>query len=220
MRIEIVSLFAGGSDEISVGFELFEGENICRERFLIPTEVYIGLSLSKGECDREVYDAVEKEGQIYAAYKRGLYILGYGACSKNMLVSKLIAKGVDRTAAKEAVERICARGFVNEPESARREAEICVSKLWGVSRIRAHLMQKKYAAEAIDEALFAMEDAGVDFDENCKKAISVKYKRIPTDRAEMQKLVAAVCRLGYSVSQIKSACIALQEERKWDIYSS
>ena len=220
MRIEIVSLWAGGSDEISVGFELREGENVCAQKFLIPTEVYTALALQKGECGGEVYDTVEREAQIYAAYKRGLYILGYGACSKNMLTSKLVAKGVDKGHARAAVERICARGFINEGECARREAEICLSKLWGVSRIKAHLIQKKYSVEAVDLALFALEDMGVDFDENCKRAISGRYKKIPTDRVEMQKLVAAICRLGYSVSQIKSACVALKEERKRDIYSS
>lgn len=214
MRVEVISLSAGGADEISVGFELSEGNNVCREKFLISTDSYTRIGIRKGECAGELYEEVEREAKIYSAFKRGLYILGYGICSEKMLVSKLVAKGFERETAGAALERIRAGGYMNEADGALREAERCAAKLWGESRIRAALAQKRYSSEAIDAALFSLEDGGVDFDESCRRIIDSKYKVIPTDRAEMQKLVAAVCRLGYSVSQIKAACIAVQAERK------
>ena len=219
MRITVTSLSAGGSDEICVSFELAEGDKVCREKFLIPTDAYLSLGVEKGEVDTEIYNAVEREAQIYSAFKRGLYILSYGACSGRMLMSKLVLKGAPREAAECAVERICARGFMNEEANALREAEICLGKLWGEGRIKAHLIKRRYSAEIIDQVFFSLEDSGVDFDLLCKKAIAAKYKKLPEDRAEMQKLVAAVCRLGYDLSQIKCACAALREEyRKRRIY--
>lgn len=214
MTLTIASITAGGADEVWVGFEFAEGDKVCRERFLISVEAYTQMGIRKGPCGRELYDRVEEESGIYAAFKRGLYILGYGACSERMLTSKLIAKGFSRETAEEAARRINGAGYMDEELSARREAERCAEKLWGESRIRAALKQKRYSDEAIDDAMFALEDGGIDFAEQCKRVIDQKYKEIPTDRAEMQKLVAAVCRLGYSVSQIKSACVAVQSERK------
>ena len=220
MNIRVLSLSAAGADGIRVCFELCCGENSERRALVISADAFTRLKISKGECTSELYDTVESEARIYSAYNRGLYILGYGACSKNMLISKLIAKGEDRSASVEAVERIEERGFMDECESARREAEICARKLWGERRIRASLQQKKYRSDAIDKALFALEDAGVDFDESCKNAIRQKYKALPTDRQEMQKLIAAICRLGYSAPQVQSACRDLRDEYrlKW-IYS-
>ena len=212
MEIRILSLTAAGSDRVSLCFELRSGEIFERRAVVISTEALMRLGLVKGECSREQYERCENEGKICSAYYRGLQILGYGACSENMLVSKLITKGEDRGASREAAKRICAAGFLDEFESARREAEIGARKLWGESRIRAHLLQKKYKSEIVDQALFALEDAGLDFDENCRNAIRQRYKDLPTDREDMRKLIAAICRLGYSASQVQSACCSLRDE--------
>ena len=220
MEIRVLSLSAEGSDGVRVCFELRCGDDSERRTLTLSAEAHTRLGICKGECSSAVYDAAEKEARIFSAYNRGLYILGYGACSKKMLISKLVAKGEDRSASTEAVERIELRGFMNERESACREAEICARKLWGERRIRASLIQKKYGSDTVDQALFALEDAGVDFDESCKDAIRQKYKALPTDRQEMQKLIAAICRLGYSASQVQSACRALRDEyRLKSIYS-
>lgn len=219
MKVRILSLTAAGSDGVSVCFELDGGEHTERRTLVISTDALIRLGLGKGECSLETFDEAEGEARLYSAYNRGLYILGYGRCSKRMLVSKLIAKGEDRAASARAVELIEARGFIDEAAGAERDAEIAVGKLWGERRIRAYLAERRYPPEIIDGAIFALEDNGLDFDVLCKKAVEKRYKRIPTDRVEMQKLIAAICRLGYSVSQVRSACIVLQEEyRKNSIF--
>lgn len=212
MEIRILSLTAAGSDRVSVCFELRKGEKFERRAIIVSTEALTRLDLTKGECSEEQYGSCEREGRICSAYSRGLQILGCGSCSKNMLISKLIVKGEDRSAAVEAVERICAAGFLDEAESARRQAEIDAQKLWGESRIRAHLLQKKYSPQAVDGALFALEDSGVDFEENCRSAIRQRYKDLPVSREEMRKLIAAICRLGYSASQAQAACRSLRDE--------
>ena len=214
MEIKVLSLTAAGSDRVSVCFELRDRENFERRSVIISTEALMRLGVTKGECSRELYDSCEKESAVCSAYSRGLQILSFGACSENMLISKLIAKGEERSAALEAVERICAAGFLDEAEGARRQAEIDAKKLWGESRIRAHLLQKKYKPQAVDMALFALEDSGVDFEENCRNAIRQRYKDLPVDKEEMRKLIAAICRLGYSVSQAQSACRSLRDEHR------
>ena len=212
MTVTVISIAAAGSDEISLTLEVREGDNACKERFVISTDAYTRLGISKGECDREKYDKLESEAKIHSAFKRGLYLLGFGASSKKNLLSKLIAKKIDREAASIAVDRIEQQGFLCESASAAREAEICSSKLWGEVRIRAQLSQKGYTKDAIDDALYALEDSGVDFEENCKLLIKKKCYPLPSDRAEMQKLISSLMRYGYSISQIKAACSSLMDE--------
>lgn len=214
MKITVESLCIGQSDDITVCFELAHGDNICKEKFVISAEAYARLGLRKGESEQSVYDSVEKEAKVYSAFKKGTYVLGFGACSKNQLVSKLRSKGFDLSVANEAVERISLRGFLDENENAKREAERCCAKLWGESRIRAKLFEKRYCKDAVEQAMFFLEDSGVDFDANCKLFIDKHYRDIPRESKELQKLVAAVCRQGYSVSQVKSACLLLTKERK------
>ena len=217
MQIEICSLSAAGEDEIAVSIEMRAADRSEKRRLVIPSEIYIELGLAKGECSRELYDALEREAEIYTAYRRGLAILGYGACSKRMLTSKLISKGIDRSIAGIAVEKIESRGYIAEDASARREAERCAAKLWGESRIRAHLNSKGYGKDAVDDAMFSLEDAGVDFEENCVRLVESKCKCIPTDKLAMQKLIASISRYGYSLSEVKNA-INTVANKKSSIY--
>lgn len=213
MQIEICSLCAAGEDEIAVSIEMRAADRSEKRRLVIPSEIYIELGLAKGECSRELYDTLEREADIYTAYRRGLAILGYGAYSKRMLTSKLISKGIDRSIAGIAVEKIESRGYIAEDASARREAERCAAKLWGESRIRAHLNSKGYGKDAVDDAMFSLEDAGVDFEENCVKLVESKCKCIPSDRLAIQKLVASISRYGYSLSEVKSAINAVANKK-------
>ena len=214
MQIEIVSFSAAGEDEIAISVELCEGENSERRRLVLPSSAYADMRLCRGECSEELYDAIESESKIYAAYKRGLYILGFGTCSERMLVSKLISKGFDKTVSRAAVARLSQKGFISEGDGALREAERCVAKLWGASRIRAHLSSKGYGIDAINKAMFALDDAGVDFLANCIKLIDTKCKVLPSDRGELQKLIASICRYGYSLGEVKAACTAVANRKK------
>lgn len=219
MQIFITSIAASGNDDIAVSLEIREGEQIQRERFVVSAEVYASLGISKGECDRELYDLLEGEARICAAYKRGLYILGYGSCSMRAMVSKLVAKGFDRTYACITAERLESRGLLNEESNARREAERCAAKLWGEIRIVSHLRSKGYSDDAVNDALFALEDNGVDFEANCLKLVESKCHggALPSERSELQKLIASVMRYGYSSGEVKHALSQITN-RKSSIY--
>lgn len=205
MEACITSVSAGGIGEIIVSFELRDGEKRSTSRFLISDGAYTELSLSVGISSEFVYDAVEREANIYAAYKRALYILGYASSSRRALKQKLVAKGFDAEFSDLALERLEANGLLCEADFALREGERCLAKLWGFERIRAHLKEKGYSDSSVNSVSFAFEDMGIDFDENCASLIKKKYSRIPTDKKELQKLIASVMRYGYTLSQIKCA---------------
>lgn len=205
MRISIISITAGADDDIAVSFEICEGENRAVSKFWISVSAYTQFSLSVGESSQGVFDAVERESKIYSAYKKATYLLGFGSQSKKTLQTKLVMRGCEAEIAREAIERLVERQLLSEADMALREAEKCVLKLWGESRIRAHLAQKGYGEEEIKKAFFALEDEGVDFSLNCMKLIEKKYLPLPKDKKEMQKIIASLMRYGYSISQIKAA---------------
>ena len=205
MEVFITSVSAGGLGEIFVVFDLRDGEKRCTSKLLISDGAYTELSLSVGISSAYVYDAVERESRIYAAYKRALYLLGYASSSKRALQRKLISKGFEAEFSALAIERLEANGILCESDFALREGEICLQKLWGPERIRASLKEKGYTDESISAVFFAFEDNGIDFDENCALLVEKKYPRVPTDKKELQRAIAALMRYGYSLSQIKRA---------------
>lgn len=205
MEVFITSVSAGGLGEIFVTFDLRDGEKRCTSKLLISDGAYTEFSLSVGISSAYVYDAVERESRIYAAYKRALYLLGYASSSKRVLQRKLISKGFDAEFSALAIERLEANGILRESDFALREGEICLQKLWGPERIRASLKEKGYTDESISAVFFAFEDNGIDFDENCSLLVEKKYPRVPTDKKELQRAIAALMRYGYSLSQIKRA---------------
>ena len=216
MKVEILSFSAVSSDDIRVTFAVGDGEHESKESFVISAEAYTEMGLRRGESSTDVYEAVERESEIYSAFKRCVASLAYGACSASMMISKLRAKGISASVAAEAVQRATERGYIDEIEGAKREAQRCLAKLWGESRIRARLFEKRYSKEAIDKALFYLEDSGVDFDESCRRLIDARYETIPDNPEDMRRLMSAVCRQGYSISQIKNACLSLREKKRLD----
>ncbi len=205
MTVFITGISAGGTDEIIVNFEITHEADSSRQKLLIPVGVYTELGIGCGECSADTFDIIERESAIYSAYKRGMYILSFGACSQKMLASKLVAKGFEREYATLAANRIAEHGYIDDSAAARREAERCIAKLWGEMRIRAHLLSKGYSRDVIDGAIFELEEEGVDFDENCALLVKRKADKLPKEFSERQKLVASLARYGYSTDQIKKA---------------
>ena len=205
METYITSVSAGGVGEIFVNFEVRDEDKRATARFLISDGAYTELSLSVGVSSSFIYDTVEREAKIYAAYKKALYLLGFSSVSRLALYRKLVSKGYEAEFSTIALERLEANGLLCEADSALREGEKCLSKLWGAERIRGHLKERGYSDDSINNVFFAFEDMDVDFDENCALLVEKKYPRIPSDKKELQKIIASLMRYGYSLSQIKRA---------------
>ena len=170
---------------------------------LLPEAFVIDERLTKGEISPEEFDKLEKESKKCRAYLRGANILGYGANSEKKLTEKLQKRGFDRESAAAAAKKLQKDGFIDEENDATNKAFVCARKLWGKKRIVAKLYESGYRDDAIKAAVERLSE--VDFVENCKKLIAKKVKAFPTDRKELDKLIAFLIRYGYSLSEIKSA---------------
>ena len=170
MTITLIDLKAiNGGDEVCVTIEIKQSENKEIKKLFLLAGQYTSLRIRKGEISAERFDEIERAADIASAYKKGLFLLGYGACSEKKLKFKLRTKGFSEDISSEAVELLVDAGYINEKNDAEREIEKCLSKLWGRKRIIAHLYTKGFASGVINEALRALD--AVDFVENCRKLI-------------------------------------------------
>lgn len=205
MSLSICSVGAANGEDISICFEWEKEGARQRERFVISAAQFASLGLSCGDCPRETYDSVAYAARVHAALRKGLLMLGYGACSSGRLRRKLIAKGIHPEIAAEAVDILLADGYLCDGDNAQREAEKGVAKGWGKRRILSSLYDKGYSDGAVRSAMLSLEDAEIDFVSMCAEQMARRLSALPETPEERQKLFAAMARLGYSTSEIKEA---------------
>ncbi len=209
ITVRSISALEGGA-EVLIAVRLASGENFEDRRLILPMQSCVDLRVQKGEIGEELFEELSSEAEIYAALKRGMNILGYGACSERSLVLKLRSKGFSRTVSEAAARRLCERGYINESEDARREAERCLKKYWGRKRIEAQLYSKGFSREAAHIALESLDE--VDFSDLCATLISKKMRSLPMEANEQKKLFASLMRYGYTSSEVKKALMILGDK--------
>ena len=213
MDIHITAISGrSGGEEVEISFEISNGTHVEKRSFLMSTAQYLVICPERGAADEQIFDTVKYASDVWSATKRGIFILGYGACSEKALIAKLVSKGFDREIAADAVEAIVAKGLLRPADDASREAEKMVRKLWGKRRIISALYEKGYSADSVRAALYSLEESGVDYEKNCKRLVREKYSDTELDVSAQAKLYAALSRYGYSSSEIKSAILYLQEK--------
>ncbi len=185
------------------------GQLVKVKLHLLP-EQYADLGVKAGEITAERADELIEAGRLCGAIRRGAALLGYGDQSARKLAYKLTAKGIDRETAASAVAYLAAKGYIRESGTAALRAQQGVGKLWGPRRIREDLRAQGFTPDAVEEALDALSE--VDWAENCAAAIRKKYGEVPADKAERQKLTAAVMRLGYDSDTARQAMRMLLRE--------
>ena len=181
-----------------------------RVSFHLLVEQYAELGVQTGEITPEAADTILDAGRLCGAIRRGMAMLGYGDHSARRLTSKLVAKGVDKEISTRAVAYLTRRGYIREESAATLRARQGLGKGWGERRIREDLFSLGFTREAVEEAMAQLSD--VDWEENCAAVIRKKYRDIPGERKELQKLVAAMMRLGYDGDTVKAALRQIMRE--------
>lgn len=158
----------------------------------------------------EQYELLLEADRRRAALNKGAELLSYGACSRRALEQKLRQRGYDAELAGQVAGELSQRGMIREQDDARAVVRVCLRSGYGRGRILAKLRQKGYGDEAIRAALDEVDEDS--YIEGCMRMMSKKYGTIPAGAAEQQRMIAALARLGYSLSQIRQAAAALREQ--------
>ncbi len=161
---------------------------------------WCGKAEIKGEKEKEKFYSDIGSRSVFIA---ALGILSYGDNSRKTLQSKLIRKGCDREHITAALDKLEEYGYVNDARYAANLAErLLSSKHMSRSAIKQELIAKGVERELAAEAADALE---CDPSEELDTLLTSKYRRYLGDEKGIKKTVAALRRLGYGWSDIKSA---------------
>lgn len=196
--------------EVSLSIVLRGGEHSEQRTLVLKMEQYLELRPTRGEISEALFDRLEAAALLCSALRCGEHLLAYGPNSVQMLTRKIVQHGFSRELAMTAAQQLAEKGLIDEERDLLRETERCVKKLWGSRRIRAHLWNRGFAAEALEELPTLLGE--IDFSANCAALIRKHYGTLPEDVEGQRRMFSALGRYGYSISEIRAACAMLRKE--------
>lgn len=187
--------------------------------FTVDAEYWYGspyCSVKNNDDEEELAAFYEAVGSR-AAFIAGLRILSYHDQSEKEMVIKLCQKGYKNEYAVNAVEKLCEYGYVNDERYAENLAEKLIrTKGMSIRGIKSELVRKGISREIADNVIESL-----DFDPILRiiELLNTKYSRYLNDEKGIKKTVAALQRLGYGWSDIKSAlrCVEAETEDFIDV---
>lgn len=136
------------------------------------------------------------------AFVSGLRILSYGDNSRRDLYLKLLRKGHGAECINSALDTMEECGYINDRRFAAAVADRLIrTKHMSKAGIRSELFRRGISSDIIEETL---EETELDPVSEIVSLINKKYLRYIDDEKGIQKITAALRRLGYSWSEIKS----------------
>jgi len=181
-------------DEFAFGLSMIDAARLRKGQYLTDSEI---KTLKES-------DAVEK------AYERGLRFLAQRPRSAVEIRRHLLDKGVEETAAAEALERLIGQGYVDD---------LAFARYWlsnrqqfrprGTRALRFELREKGIEQAIIDEVL-----ADLDTDEAAYEAAKDKAKRFRgyDKRAFKEKVGSFLVRRGFDYNTVRDALERLMND--------
>ncbi len=206
--VRILALSRSSKEALTVRVGLFSPHGREEAEFILLEEYCREMALAVGEIDAALLPEIEYWAQVTKGYFSACASFAYIQSSLKALYRKLIRKGFAEEIAADAIEAVRRRGYVREEEIACRRAELCVSKLWGPTRILAKLREEGFSPASISVARDGL--SKVDFAANCAALIAKKYGAFPRDNSPESRhsrdlIYASLVRMGYTQAQIRSA---------------
>ncbi len=169
-----------------------------------------GLTLSPGTLlDEAAYDALADAARRTGALRAAAAMLSQSDHSRAQLIRRLRAKGYPEDAAQSALERLAQKGFFDEESACRRYAEAALhTKRYGRRRILDALLAKRYPSEPARAAVEALDEEELRAalrEQIRRKCPALAERPCPLERAQKQKAISALMRLGFSAEEILEA---------------
>ncbi len=205
MKIQIIHAAARQSGGVVVKIRLSDGELKETRSMVLGEREWARLGLKVGdELDEASFDELESEAEYCEAMRRGTELLSYGANSRSALTVKLRRRGYDRELSERVAAELYDKGYINEHADAEGIVRSCLSRGYGKKRIVIKLRERGYENDVISQVLDSFDD--VDFADNCAALIRKRCGGgLPEERSELDKLIGAMVRYGYSYGEIKEA---------------
>ena len=178
----------------------------------------IGELDSRPEGTEENSSATRSDGEFSASEKKciasAMNILVYASNTEKRLREKLLRKGYSQSDVDTAVDYCKGKGYVNDSSQLIYTAQVIAgSKLYGKRRLVVELYKKGFRRE--DIAALDYDELDIDFPANCAALRCRAAKlRTPQEKREFvpdRKIMGAMVRYGYSVSEVRDAVRFLHE---------
>lgn len=188
-----------------ISAEIVCNDNDEKTILLFKPSIWKEEGTKKGECfDDEVMERLRAAAVFSRAIARAEGMLASSDYSRHRLISRLLHYDLPRDICERTADYMVEHGYINEEEQTRRITKFfCIKKHWGKNRIAAELMGRGYDRKVIFASLSTVSDE--EYFNSLMSYIEKKYPEPSKDRAEEQKRIAALSRLGYSISEIKRA---------------
>jgi len=128
---------------------------------LVPADAVVRVGLVVGRAiDRETARSLGRELRRSEAVGAALRVLRYRDQSRRRLEQRLTRRGIRAAAREDALEALESAGFVDDARVATARAQGLAERGYGDAAIRFALEAEGLAAEAVEEALAALEPEG------------------------------------------------------------
>ena len=156
------------------------------------------------ELDEQETEALRTAAGQMSAKMRAVRIVSAASVSRRDLESRLVRKGEDPQQAKEAVAWMEDLHLVDDRATAEQVVRSCISKGYGLARVKQALYEKRIPKEYWDEAL-------ADYPDQTEKITAFLKSRLDADSDEKQvrRAVDALIRRGHNYGTIRRALDAL-----------
>ena len=176
---------------------IFEDESEVKSTLSVVSD----LRLFTGrDLDEEQMSELKSLSSRSIAREKALEYISRRRMSCKELEKKLLDKGYDEETAEYCVSWLLEQGFLNDENYAGAVVRHYAAKGYGPGRIRAELSRRGIERELWDGALEEMPEDTSKID----KFISSRLTD-PGDRAQVQKITAALYRRGHSWEDIRRA---------------
>ncbi len=194
MSVSIRALRQTSPERVSL--ELESGEEIKATLSLVAElRLYTGKVLEDAELE-----TLRASAALSLCKTRAVELLSYRPMSARELRDKLTQKGESPETASAAVDWLCEKGLLDDGRYAGMVVRHYAAKGYGESRVRQELQRRGVPRELWEEALRELPEP-----EDKLDAYLASKLKDPDDRAQVQKVSAALIRRGFSWEEIRAA---------------
>ncbi len=160
------------------------------------------------ELDDDKLHELVKLSDLHRAKEKALWLISYRDHSSKELFDKL-CRDFSQESASAALVRMQELGLINDEAFGERYAKELHSKHQSPSAIRYKLIQKGIDKETADSIV---EELEIDPTSEIEALIERKYRKNLSDEKGLRRTIAALQRVGYHYSDIKSVLSRYMED--------
>lgn len=188
---------------------LSNGEQVAMPRALLKERPYrAGMPFDMGS-----FRMLIRERSYPYAMDKAISLLSMRARTEKEIVEALQRNTYPQATIARVMARLSEAGYINDAEFAAQFSNARLSKGMGARRIRMELRKKGVEQTTIDDTLESLDKADIDQSAFAMAKKAARGKDI-SDRADRQKILAALARRGYDFSTAKQALEALIEQEE------